>query len=101
MSLSPPPLVEMNGIRSLVPHFGQTPFLPARNDLTFSLCPFGQRNLIPIVRRVLEVAPNGPWTKRRSRVLRGAQRRRLGRKHSSHYTRPAKTRIIPVAAKTA
>src|SRR5262245_17857889 len=30
------------GMRTLVPHLGQTPFLPARNDLTFNLCPLGQ-----------------------------------------------------------
>jgi hypothetical protein len=30
------------GMRSFTPHVGQTPFLPARNDLTFNLCPLGQ-----------------------------------------------------------
>src|SRR5687768_3039146 len=39
------------GIRSETPHLGQTPRLPAWNDFTFSLCPWGQRNLIPIAAR--------------------------------------------------
>ena len=30
------------GISTLIPQYGQIPFWPARNDLTFSLCPLGQ-----------------------------------------------------------
>src|SRR5688572_15826580 len=33
---------------SLAPHWGQIPFLPAKKDLTFSRCPCGQRNRMPI-----------------------------------------------------
>ncbi len=42
--------IDSRGISNFEPHLGQIPRLPARNDLTFSLCPFGQRNLIPMVR---------------------------------------------------
>lgn len=37
------------GISTLTPQRGQIPRFPARKFLTFSLCPFGQRNLIPIL----------------------------------------------------
>jgi hypothetical protein len=30
------------GMTIFIPHSGQTPFFPARNDFTFSLCPLGQ-----------------------------------------------------------
>jgi len=52
-------LLEAEGIRILVPHLGQTPFLPARNALTLSLCPLGQRNLIPIF-AALRFRPRSP-----------------------------------------
>src|SRR3954471_22816111 len=53
------------GMRTLVPHLGQTPFLPARNALTLSLCPLGQWNLIPIAANG-ERAPlcSPPWGSR-------------------------------------
>jgi hypothetical protein len=41
-----------SGTTKRSPHSGQTPFLPARNDLTFSLWPCGQRNLMPIERPI-------------------------------------------------
>ena len=37
------------GISTLTPQRGQIPRFPARKFLTFNLCPFGQRNLIPIL----------------------------------------------------
>jgi hypothetical protein len=36
------------GTSTFWPHLGQTAFLPARNAFTWSLCPPGQRNLMPI-----------------------------------------------------
>ncbi len=36
------------GIRIFVPHCGQMPFRPAKNSLTWSLCPLGHVKRIPI-----------------------------------------------------
>ncbi len=46
-SFSDPSVLSRGTVRR-TPQTGQNAFLPARNDLTFSLWPFGQRKRIPI-----------------------------------------------------
>ena len=39
---------DATGINTFVPHAGQMPRFPANSSLTWSLCPLGQVNRIPI-----------------------------------------------------
>jgi|GEM_PF-5348349 len=85
IAMTPLSSVPSGGMRNVCPQSGQTPRLPARNDLTLSLCPFGQRNRMPIVsgcRRAAHLVPSGwpmnarasdytlPWRRRDHLAMR-------------------------------
>ncbi len=69
------------GTTTRAPHLGHMARLPPRNDLTFSLCPLGHKNLMPIFRYRLPSRAAGPSSHPNRRLL--ASRRQARSKSPS------------------